>query len=705
MRLKGRKIYINVAIANILRFMLILLPSIYLTFIVDIYTLNTLLKRIFVLGYFLIMCALFSYLKRKYVKKKLINWITLLSVIVAGLILIVFQSKFLPTARGGMITLRSGAVGEVWLVEADINGKSIPVSQLEISENSGWEYNEDYGDYVFYPGENKADNHLCVRYFAETLNLRFAANSWSGTVFITDEEGRETVLDLYNEDEQKNQCDFSINNRYTYRTGERTILNIGAFILIWNILLCFSDLLGTKIAQSMRDKASSEYQGQRVKTGESNEDAYSRVLFLLVIAWRITVMCSCRSPYVMFPDSGGYMDYPWSDFFRLNIVGNRTPVYPAFLAVLQMIFGPNMYLYVVPIVQALISLTSLFFFRKSLQALTHNVRIANFVTLLYGLNPDIIVWDSFILTESIAVSLTVLFLYLVVKYIDKPSLKTGIAAIGLTLIMVFERPTFLLFAGLLFAFWILRIFRHKDERKMLCKLCVASICTFGVVFAYACSFEKNFGYLNITDALPRQNLFNVIVRGYYMDSVGSEFTATISEALDNNSGEIWPATYEVLDKYGQAETNRLAREILYKKPLRYAKDTLHYMVNDTKDTFASYYLFTSFCSPSNEKKISTTLMNTVCSILELRIAWLYIFLGLEVVSTVRLRNDKKKFWIHLGMTTFMTLIPLTTYMATCGEYNRTMIHVVPFIYLSIAMAASFLFERYVCLDKPCRQSS
>lgn len=98
-------------------------------------------------------------------------------------------------------------------------------------------------------------------------------------------------------------------------------------------------------------------------------------------------------------------------------------------------------------------------------------------------------------------------------------------------------------------------------------------------------------------------------------------------------------------------------------------------------------------------------MNTVCSIFELRIAWLYILWGVEIISAIRLRNQDKRFWAHLGLTTFMVLIPISTYMATCGEYNRTMIHVVPFIYLSIAMSATFLFERYVCINKTCKQQA
>lgn len=701
MFLKSGKAGINLAVSKILQGISIMLASAYLTFVVDVYTLNTVLKRIFVFGYFLVICLFLVHLRKRIGYKKLTVKVMILSACIAGLILALFQSTFLPIARGGTIMLRSNMNGEIWLVNAEIDGQTVPMAQLEIDGNCGWEYNADYDDYVFYPYENSADNYLSIRYFAESIHLYFAKNPWSGSVFIADENGNEIVLELHDEYEQDDQYRYSIINEHKYSLAERAVLNFGAFIIIWSFLSCVCSFVNIGAKQPWKDKSIVEYQACQKKTKTISWDIYSSILFLVIVMWRIFLMFSFHHSYITFPDSGGYMDFPWYDFFHFIRTSKRTPVYPAFLSILQIVFGESRYLYIVPILQAMLSLISLLFFYKTLILLTHNKWIANSVTLLYGVNPDIIVWDSVILTESIAISLTILFLYLVVKYIDDPSLKTGIFAILLSLVMIFERPSFLLFAGLLFAFWILRIILCKGEYKILFQLCIISICSFIFVFAYASLFAKTFGYYNITDAMPRQNLFNIIARSYYVDTTEPEFSSAIESALNNNGGEIWPAVYDILDEYGQIETNRLSQKLLYSDLLRYIKDNLKYMLDDTKETFARYYLYTALYSPEKENELSTAAINALCNMFELRIIWLYVFLFVEFVSLLKQKNCKKKFWIHLGLTTFMLLISVSTYIATCGEYNRTMIHVVPFVYLSIAMTVSAFSERYMCLNKGC----
>ena len=701
MFLKSGKADINLAASKILQSISIIVASAYLTFVVDVYTLNTVLKRIFVFGYFLIICLFFAYLQKRIIRKKLTVKAMILLVCIVGLILALFQSAFLPIARGGTIMLRAQMNGEIWLVNAEIDGQTVPLTQLEINENCGWEYNADYDDYVFYPYQNSADNYLSIHYPAESVHLYFAENPWSGSVFIADENGNETVLELHSEYEKADQYSYSIINEHKYSFAERAVLNLGAFIIIWNFFSCICSFVNIGAKLSWEDKSIVEYRACQKKAETVSWDIYSCTLFLAIVVWRIFLMLSFHHPYITFPDSGGYMDFPWYDFFHFIRTSNRTPVYPAFLSILKILFGESQYLYIVPILQAMLSLICLLFFYKTLILLTHNKWIANLVTLLYGMNPDIIVWDSVILTESIAISLTILFLYLVVKYIDDPSLKTGISTIVLSLVMIFERPSFLLFAGLLFAFWILRIILCKGEYKILFQLCIISIFSFILVLTYAVLFAKTFGYYNITDAMPRQNLVNIMVRGYYINSEEPEFSSAIESALNNNGGEIWPAVYEILDKYGQSETNRLSKKVLYSDLLRYAKDNLKYMLNDTKETFARYYLYTARYSPEKENELSTVAINALCNMFELRIIWLYVFLFVEFISLLKQRNCEKKFWIHLGLFTFMLLISTSTYIATCGEYNRTMIHVVPFVYLSIAMTVSAFSEQYMCLNKGC----
>ena len=63
----------------------IVLSSIYLTFLVDAYALNTTLKRVFVFIYFITMCHVFCALKRRVINKYSISMI--IKIIAAGCII------------------------------------------------------------------------------------------------------------------------------------------------------------------------------------------------------------------------------------------------------------------------------------------------------------------------------------------------------------------------------------------------------------------------------------------------------------------------------------------------------------------------------------------------------------------------------------------------------------------------------------------
>lgn len=692
------KINIKPAITKILRLASIIIASAYLTFLVDTYTLNTVWKRVFVFGYFLVMCAIFVYLKERFTKKRNSISETILSAVITVMILAVFQNVFLPTARSNTITLQAGETGEVWLISAEVDNREVPLSDISIKDNVNWMYVSEYDDYVYYPNSDSY-NSLTVDIWGNEIKLNFAANSWSGVVSITGEGGKTESLVLYTEGDVSGRIEYQMTDKQSRSNFEKAVFNFGAGIIIWSILFVLLtwlpiDALYTKLTQYINII-------KNIKKWRRGPNGYPLYLYIFVIIWRIILMNSFEH-YIMYPDSVGYLDYPWSDFFQLNITNGRTPIYPAFLAGMRIVFGEERLLYIVPVVQAIIALVSLLFLYKALFILTRNVLISSLVTTLYGINPDIIVWDSSILTESLALSLTIVFLYLVIRFIDLPSLKIGIAAILLTFLMIFERPTFLLFAGLLFAFWILRALKNKKERKMLCVLCVVSLLTFLAVIIYAYNFEKNFGYMSISDALPRQNLYTAITRGYYLDSPNSEFIEAVNLALKDNPDNAWSAMSVVLGEFGQAESNKLALEVFYGNPVRYAGDTIYGMLSDSVYGFAEGYIYTAFYSTLETRSIFSALINAIRSILELRIIWLYIFGVVEIWALIKKRRDSKKMWIHLGLMTFMLLIPISTYIATCGEYSRTMIHVVPFVYISIAMAlADYFAPKAVCQNKQC----
>ena len=227
---------------------LIILASVYLTFIVDVYTLNTVLKRVFVFCYFAAVCVVLAYLKQRHIKKATWNIRIVAAVIVSGIILAPFQSVFLPAEQEIDIYLRAGngedgtQSGEAWLTEVELDGVLVNLSRMDVLGVQGWQYNLDYDDYVFYPLEEPEDNYLILHTIAEEVSFRFATNTWSGTVYVETASGESQEIALYSTDPVQDSCEYTISNRHVYTIVERVVYNLGALTILGFLALLLIDL-------------------------------------------------------------------------------------------------------------------------------------------------------------------------------------------------------------------------------------------------------------------------------------------------------------------------------------------------------------------------------------------------------------------------------------------------------------------------------
>lgn len=652
--------------------------SIYLTFIVDVYTLNTWPKRIFVFCYFLIMCHAAIFLKQKFLKdKQLPKHMLAIVGLLAAAVVMLGHNTFFPKAQETTVSLAAvpcedGSYHEVWLTSMQVDGQEVQLSQLELDADQGWTYSGDYDDYVFYPTDGTDNtNYLTFKETGESIELTFAKNAWSGAVEVRANEKLTETISLIGSDDSNESESSLINVARRYAAWELMLYGMGA----WLILTYFLSLL----LSSINWRGNFKHRGNRTTWMLLGTIG-------VVVVWRI-IFSQIFLRYIVYPDSDGYMNYPWYDFFHLNLTSGRTPVYPAFLAVIRLLFGEHSYLNIVPMVQSVISLISLIFLFRLLWILTHNDLLAGIVTTGYGVCPDIIVWDYSILTESLALSFTIIFIYLLVLFLKNPQFITGIKVIGLSVLMIFERPTFLLFAVVLFGFWILRMLAYKDERKMLLRLCIASLCTFLLVGLYSIGIHKNFGIYSISDAMPRQNVVTAIERGYYVDSKNEEFVEIINKGLEATDGDTWKTMTYVLDEFGLTKSNKYAKAVLFHNFRRYVSDTVSQMLSDAKVFFSEQYVYYGIYEKNqNNEGYDFITIDWLRQVLQLRIVYLYISELICVCMLVGTWLKRKEIpWLYIGLATFMAAIPVTTYIATCGEFNRTMIHVVPFVYVTFAM--------------------
>ena len=225
-------------------------------------------------------------------------------------------------------------------------------------------------------------------------------------------------------------------------------------------------------------------------------------------------------PYTYMTDTFSYQEqtFRFTPPFHLEVLNGRVPLYTRFIALCRRLIGHGgegtyKYIFLVSI-QCLVSLVCLILFYKACALLVSSRWVAGGITVLFGLCPAVIGWDTVLLTESLALSGTSAFLYLIIRYLKAPCFWAGAGAVGLMFVLTFMRPSFLLFDALLLGLWILRLIANPDERPLLKKLIACSLAVFAFVLAYSAVFYHCTGLFTISDPLPRQLAKVCVDRGY-----------------------------------------------------------------------------------------------------------------------------------------------------------------------------------------------
>lgn len=227
----------------------IILASIYLTFIIDVYTLNTVPKRVFVFCYFLLMGHVALFLKKKLQKGYVLpKYMLAAAGILAAAFVLLGHNTFFPNVQETTVSLAAvpcedGNCREVWLTVVQVDGQEIQLSQLELDANQGWTYRGDYDDYVFYPAEGADNtNYLTFQATGEEIALTFAKNAWSGTVQVMANERNLDTLILTDETDTNEATTCTIHSAKYYEIWELVLYGAGAWIVMWFCLNVCADV-------------------------------------------------------------------------------------------------------------------------------------------------------------------------------------------------------------------------------------------------------------------------------------------------------------------------------------------------------------------------------------------------------------------------------------------------------------------------------
>ena len=222
-----------------LKFVIVLLSfvlaGIYLTFLIDTFTLNTWLKRGFVFCYFVIASYFMNMLYGKFIKHK----ITLIPLLCAIRLVALVQNVFLPTKAEHTVYVQAAdttdgdkVYKEVWFVCAEVDGVNKDLSKLGEGDCEKWNYSSEFDDYSFLPSENDETNLLSFTVVGNKIVLTFGANTWSGAVHVFDGKGFDKVISLYSENVDEDSISVELTATRTYSIFERVAYSAGAAVVV-----------------------------------------------------------------------------------------------------------------------------------------------------------------------------------------------------------------------------------------------------------------------------------------------------------------------------------------------------------------------------------------------------------------------------------------------------------------------------------------
>lgn len=235
-----------------------------------------------------------------------------------------------------------------------------------------------------------------------------------------------------------------------------------------------------------------------------------------IFFWFYTVLI--LTLYNLTPSIGGF-DVPYyflagEHFWNGQIDCLRTPVYPFLLKLFNVWFGEHGSIAGLIILQSIVYLISL----VSLKSLAEKVIQSNgirFVLLLFYVSCIAPGWCNELLTESLSISGCIILTDIVVSYINRPSPGRITLIHLLLLVLVFLRPTFILFFAILPVIWIYQIWNSKNKGHYSIALGLTIVCVlcFG---SYCKLYEKQFGHFGVSTTFVFNKVYDAH-RGNYWD--------------------------------------------------------------------------------------------------------------------------------------------------------------------------------------------
>ncbi|MCR4566241.1 MAG: hypothetical protein K5651_09170 [Bacteroidales bacterium] len=378
----------------------------------------------------------------------------------------------------------------------------------------------------------------------------------------------------------------------------------------------------------------------------------------LVIIYSLAVIESIflivfRGVFSNNPDAPSYIN-AFDVLMSGQLDSYRTPVYPFVLGTMKLLAGENSFLMATVVFQHLMFLLSIWFFYQTALRLKISPKVVFWMTLFYGCFPYLNVWANRIITESLAISWSVILIYcctvlLTNEKSDKPSRREtihyGASFCLIFIILLFHRPIFIYLVPVFLLVFGLKA-AMKSGRHFAIAGMVATVATMLCLLLYMNEFRKEYGVFSVSEVSSHNNYANAIIDGL----------------IDNpDSSGFWEMNPKEMKDYMDG---------VYKSHPKEAVVAIFHRFFRAADFQLLFYRGTQ-------------------DHLWINVGWIYLFLLVYIMMLVAWMIRKKTIaWVSITLWVLCVSNIIVAVVGANDEYNRLILPSMPFVLLMLGQVIS-----------------
>ena len=331
---------------------------------------------------------------------------------------------------------------------------------------------------------------------------------------------------------------------------------------IWTLFFLAGMFLGSRIEKNMSNCV------------EKTKDFDSQ--YILVSIFAVTCFCFLNYAAPVNPltsDTMGYCADSISGFSWYY----RMPVYQFLLWSIKSLLNVGEWesvFRVVIITQRIFAIIGILAFYDTLKKICKNYLIPVFFSYMYVVAISIWGHSEFIMTESIAVSIMCILVWLIVNVIVTGKTKYVVLCCVLSVVAILERPSFLFLLPALGVFFLVYGFYKKNKTVLKFGLGGVSICLL-IILAYCKRNERLSGHFMLC-SVSYHNQGAILLKGnMYVNPAYPDITAASVQKAQHPKFSLYDAI-DLCEEFGYAEMARYqksCRKLYFRQYIYYLLDT------------------------------------------------------------------------------------------------------------------------------------